>query len=81
MKDQEKIFLKAVIDDQEHQLYKRQNVEDIAGKLGINPKQAYYLVHKWKFWSYGITWRTGWINDFARAKSYLKDPDSDRGKI
>ena len=81
IKEDEKKLLAALIEDQEYKLHSRQTVEDVAEKLKIDYKRAYYIVHKWKFWEYGVSWRTGWIKDFKAAKEYLRDPDAERRKI
>ena len=81
IKEDEEKLLAAILSDQEPDIHKRNNVDDIADKLGIDHKRAYYILHKWSFWEYGVSVRTGWIDNFVDAKHLLKDVNADRRKI
>jgi len=81
MKEDEERLLAAIIKDQEPDVNKRKTVDDIADELKMEHKRAYYLVDRWSFWEYGVSLRTGWIDNFGDAKHWLKDVNADRKKI
>ena len=81
MKKDEERLLAALIKDQEPNIHKRKTVDDIADELKMEHERAYYLVDRWQFWEYGVSLRTGWIDNFPAAKHWLKDVNAERRKI
>lgn len=65
MKDDERELLKAVLAGEK--------AYDAADRLGIHWKRAQnFYERKWAaFWEYGVSGRTGWIQDRAKAEAYL----------
>ncbi len=37
----------------------------------MNEKRKYYLLHKWRFYDYGVTFDLGWCEDIDAAKERL----------
>lgn len=65
MKDDERELLKAVLAGEK--------AYDAAERLGIHWKRAQnFYYNKWtSFWNFGVSGRTGWIEDRAKAEAYL----------
>jgi hypothetical protein len=75
IKADEKQLLLALIIDREsapHEGRYVELVENVAEKIGMHWKRAYYLCNKWPFWESGVSLRTGWFNTLAAAKAYLE---------
>ena len=81
MKEQERVFLRAVLDAHEGPYHKNREApfaDEIAASLGFNSKWAMNKVDKWcdrGWWNCGVSLRSGWFEPegFAAATAAVME--------